>query len=74
MTQADTGPNTKAAGTKPGEHRPGLKAGYVFDEDANAALDGLRRVADRRPDLQIIPSHCAASIAAFAGRATDARH
>lgn len=37
-------------------------------------LAGLRQVADRHPDLAIVPSHCAGTLADFAaGRSPDAR-
>jgi glyoxylase-like metal-dependent hydrolase (beta-lactamase superfamily II) len=54
---------------------PSIVARPLFADWAayRRTFDGLRQVADRLPDLQIIPSHCAASIAAFVGGETDAR-
>lgn len=50
--------------------RPSIVARPLFADWAayRRTLEGLRQVAERRTEIDIIPSHCAASIAKFAGR------
>jgi glyoxylase-like metal-dependent hydrolase (beta-lactamase superfamily II) len=56
------------------ERLPSLVARPLFASwDAyRRTLAGLRRIGERFPGLEIIPSHCATSIASFARRTADA--
>jgi hypothetical protein len=57
------------------QRMPSPLARLIFD-DWNAyrrTLGGLHEIAARQPDLAIIPSHCARTLADFTARRNDGR-